>query len=105
MKNQTRISPAAYKSEGFIGKYQKLIKDTVIPYQYTVLCDEAPDTEKSHVVQNFINAGKAVRSEDVGDGFYGMVFQELAPNRSLRIKYDVELVLNHLPLEAKHDPK
>ncbi len=76
MKIQTRIAPAAYKSEGFIGKYQKLIKDTVIPYQYTVLCDEARDTEKSHVVQNFINAGKAVRGEDVGDGFYGMVFQD-----------------------------
>lgn len=76
MKIQTRIAPAAYKSEGFIGKYQKLIKDTVIPYQYTVLCDEAPDTEKSHVVQNFINAGRAVRGEDVGDGFYGMVFQD-----------------------------
>lgn len=76
MKTQSRISPAAYKSEGFIGKYQKLIKDTVIPYQYTVLCDKAPDTEKSHVVQNFINAGKAVRGEDTGDGFYGMVFQD-----------------------------
>ena len=76
MKIQNRISPAAYKSEGFIGKYQKLIKETVIPYQYTVLCDEAPDTEKSHVVQNFINAGKAVRGEDIGDGFYGMVFQD-----------------------------
>ena len=76
MKLQTRIAPAAYKSEGFIGRYQRLIKDTVIPYQYTVLCDEAPDTEKSHVVQNFINAGKAVRGEDVGDGFYGMVFQD-----------------------------
>ncbi len=76
MKIQSRISPAAYKSEDFIGKYQKLIKDTVIPYQYTVLCDEAPDTEKSHVVQNFINAGKAVKGEDVADGFYGMVFQD-----------------------------
>lgn len=76
MKIQTRIAPAAYKSESFIGKYQKLIKDTVIPYQYTVLCDEAPDTEKSHVVQNFINAGNAVRGKDVGDGFYGMVFQD-----------------------------
>ncbi len=76
MKLQTRISPAAYKAEGFVGRYQRLIKDTVIPYQYSVLCDEAPDTEKSHVVQNFINAGKAVRGEDVGDGFYGMVFQD-----------------------------
>lgn len=76
MKNHNQTSIRAYKASGFIGKYQKLIRDTVIPYQYTVLCDEAPDTEKSHVVQNFINAGKAVRGEDVGDGFYGMVFQD-----------------------------
>ena len=76
MKVQNQISVKAYKSGGFIGRYQKLIRDTVIPYQYSVLCDKAPDTEKSHVVQNFINAGKAVRGEDIGDGFYGMVFQD-----------------------------
>ncbi len=76
MKNHNQTNIRAYKAKGFIGKYQKLIRDTVIPYQYSVLCDEAPDTEKSHVVQNFINAGKAVRGEDVGDGFYGMVFQD-----------------------------
>ena len=76
MKTHNQTSIRAYKADGFIGKYQKLIRDTVIPYQYSVLCDEAPDAEKSHVVQNFINAGKAVRGEDVGDGFYGMVFQD-----------------------------
>ncbi len=76
MKNHEQTSIRAYKADGFIGRYQKLIRDTVIPYQYSVLCDEAPDTEKSHVVQNFINAGKAVRGEDAGDGFYGMVFQD-----------------------------
>ena len=76
MKVQKQISESAYRSAGFIGKYQKLIKDTVIPYQYQVLNDKAPDTEKSHVVANFINAGKALRGEDVGDGFYGMVFQD-----------------------------
>ncbi|MBO5166550.1 MAG: glycoside hydrolase family 127 protein [Lachnospiraceae bacterium] len=76
MKVQNQISVTAYKAEGFIGKYQKLVKEEVIPYQYSVLCDEAPDTEKSHVVQNFINAGKAVLGEDTGDGFYGMVFQD-----------------------------
>ncbi|MBQ8827255.1 MAG: glycoside hydrolase family 127 protein, partial [Oscillospiraceae bacterium] len=76
MKKQNQINITSYKADGFIGKYQKLIKETVIPYQYSVLCDEAPDTEKSHVVQNFINAGKAVRGEDIGDGFYGMVFQD-----------------------------
>ncbi|MCM1243481.1 MAG: glycoside hydrolase family 127 protein, partial [Roseburia sp.] len=76
MKQQHQSSITAYRSDGFIGRYQRLIKDVVLPYQYSVLCDEAPDTEKSHVVQNFINAGKAVRGEDTGDGFYGMVFQD-----------------------------
>lgn len=76
MRQQEQIKIRNYKSVGFIGNYQKLVRDVVIPYQYSVLCDEAPDTEKSHVVQNFINAGKAVRGEDTGDGFYGMVFQD-----------------------------
>lgn len=76
MKVQNQTSIKAYKSGGFIGRYQRLIKDVVIPYQYSVLCDEAPDTEKSHVVKNFINAGRAVRGEDTDDGFYGMVFQD-----------------------------
>ena len=71
MKKQQQIHLHAYRSDGFIGKYQRLIKDSVIPYQYAVLCDEAPGAEKSHVVQNFINAGKAVRGEDAGDGFEG----------------------------------
>ncbi len=76
MKTQNRVGLSAYKSDGFIGRYQRLVKDVVIPYQYSVLRDEAPDTEKSHVIQNFINAGKALRGEDTGDGFYGMVFQD-----------------------------
>lgn len=76
MKKQHQINIKAYKSGGFIGKYQQLIKDVVIPYQYSVLKDEAPDTEKSHVIQNFINAGAAISGEDTTDGFYGMVFQD-----------------------------
>ncbi|MCM1525205.1 MAG: glycoside hydrolase family 127 protein [Ruminococcus sp.] len=76
MKTQSSVSVSSYKADGFIGAYQRLVKETVIPYQYEVLHDNAPDTEKSHVVQNFINAGKAVRGEDTGDGFYGMVFQD-----------------------------
>ncbi len=76
MITQKNIKVTGYKSDGFIGKYQKLIRDTVIPYQYSVLCDKAPDTEKSHVVKNFENAAKALRGENVGDGFYGMVFQD-----------------------------
>ncbi len=82
MKIQHQASIRAYRAGGFIGTYQRLVKDVVIPYQYSVLCDEAPDTEKSHVIQNFINAGKVLRSKngcsaaDCGDGFYGMVFQD-----------------------------
>lgn len=76
MKIQKQISSAAYHSGGFIGKYQQLIRETVIPYQYSVLCDEAPNTEKSHVIQNFVNAGRAVKGLDTNDGFYGMVFQD-----------------------------
>ena len=77
MKTQHQASISAYKADGFIGKYQRLVKDVVIPYQYSVLCDQAPDTEKSHVISNFINAGKALRGDQIPeDGFYGMVFQD-----------------------------
>ena len=77
MKIQKQISQTAYKPEvGFISNAQRLIKDTVIPYQYKVLNDGAEGAEKSHVVKNFINAGKALRGEDIGDGYYGMVFQD-----------------------------
>lgn len=76
MKLQNQISGRAYKASGFIGRYQRLVTDTVIPWQDMILRDKAPDTEKSHAIANFINAGKALRGEDTGDGFYGMVFQD-----------------------------
>ena len=77
MKIQKQISQKAYRStDGFLRHYQQLVKDVVIPYQYTVLQDKAEGVEKSHVIQNFINAGKALAGQDVGDGFYGMVFQD-----------------------------
>lgn len=73
---QKQIKQSAYNSDGFIKKYQRLIKEEVLPYQYGVLCDQAEGAEKSHVIANFINAGKALRGEDPQDGFYGMVFQD-----------------------------
>ena len=77
MKIERKISIKQYKpSDGFISRYQKLVREVVIPYQYDVLCDKAEGAEKIHVVQNFINAAAALRGEDVGDGFYGMVFQD-----------------------------
>lgn len=76
MKVQEQIKQGKYTSTGFIRKYQQLVSNTVIPYQYEVLNDKAEGAEKSHVVQNYINAAKALRGEDTGDGFYGMVFQD-----------------------------
>lgn len=76
MKKQDQIPVTAYKAAGFIEKYQNIVSDTVIPYQYSVLWDRAEGAEKSHVVQNFINAAKSLRGEDTSDGFYGMVFQD-----------------------------
>ncbi len=76
MKTQAQIPVASYKASGFIKKYQNIVHDTVIPYQRSVLWDNAEGAEKSHVVANFINAAKALKSEDVEDGFYGMVFQD-----------------------------
>ncbi len=77
MKQQKQADIRAYQSDGgLIRHYQNLITQTVIPYQYEILNDRIAGVEKSHVVANFINAGKALRGEDVGDGFYGMVFQD-----------------------------
>lgn len=76
MKAQNQIPVTAYKASGFIEKYQNIVHDTVIAYQYSILWDKAEGAEKSHVAQNFINAAKALKGEDIGDGFYGMVFQD-----------------------------
>ncbi|MCM1055047.1 MAG: glycoside hydrolase family 127 protein [Bacteroides sp.] len=72
----SQIKESAYRSGGFIGKYQRLIKDEAVPYQYKVLRDEAEGAEKSGVVENFINAGMALRGEKPYGDFYGMVFQD-----------------------------
>ena len=69
MKKQNMIKNSGYKAEGFIGQYQKLVREVVIPYQYSVLNDELPDVEKSHVIDNFRNAAAAVRGEDTKYGF------------------------------------
>lgn len=70
------ISVSSYKSDGFIEKYQRLVKDEVIPFQYAVMCDKEEAAEKSHAVQNFVNAAKIIHGEKCDDGFYGMVFQD-----------------------------
>lgn len=77
MKIQKQLSERAYRAaDGFMQRYQKLVKDVVIPYQYDVLSDQAEGAEKSHVVANFANAGAVLSGGDPGDGFYGALFQD-----------------------------
>lgn len=104
MKNQKQIPASAYQSgTGFINHYQNLIKDVVIPYQYEVLCDNVEGVEKSHVIANFVNAGKALRGEDIGDGFYGMVFQDSDAAKWLEAVAFSLTVYADKKLEAKAD--
>ncbi len=73
---QKQISQKAYQSDGFIGNYRKLVRETVIPYQYAVFNDQVEGVEKSHAISNFINAGKVVRGEQPDEEFYGERFQD-----------------------------
>ncbi|WMJ90010.1 glycoside hydrolase family 127 protein [Anaerocolumna sp. MB42-C2] len=63
-------------SDSFLGRYEKLVKEVVIPYQEKVLKDEIPDTEKSHAIENFRAAAKMLETGTCDDEFYGMVFQD-----------------------------
>lgn len=77
MEQQRRISVKNYKSSnGFLYRYQRLVREVAVPYQYAVLHDEIEGVEKSHVAANFENAARVLRGEGTGDGFYGEVFQD-----------------------------
>jgi len=58
-------------SDPFWGRYLKLVKEVVIPYQYDVLHDRVSDAAPSYAIRNFrIAAGR-----EEGE-FKGMVFQD-----------------------------
>ena len=57
--------------DAFWAARQKLITETVIPYQEKILNDEIPGIEKSHALANFRIAAGLEEGE-----FYGMVFQD-----------------------------
>lgn len=62
--------------EGFLGRYERLIKDSVIPYQEKALRDEIEDAEKSHAIENFRLAATKLETGICEEEFYGMVFQD-----------------------------
>ncbi len=77
----------------FWSEKQRLITDTVIPYQEKILNDEIPGVEKSHAFANFRIAAGLEEGE-----FYGMVFQDSDVAKwlegvaySLAVKPDAEL--------------
>ncbi len=60
----------------FFSRYEKLIRETVIPYQEKALKDEIEGAEKSHCIQNFILAAEKLKTGECTSEFYGMVFQD-----------------------------
>ncbi len=90
-------------NDGFIGRYQQLVKESVIPYQEKALRDEIPDIEKSHAIENFRQAAQVIETGCCDGEFYGMVFQDsdvakwleaaayslaLAPDADLEVRCD-----------------
>ncbi len=62
--------------DDFLGKYEQLVVEQVIPYQEKALRDEIPDAEKSHAIENFRQAAKMLAEGSCEEEFYGMVFQD-----------------------------
>lgn len=60
----------------FWGRYAKLVRDVVLPYQENALNDRIEDAEKSHCIENFRMAAEKLRTGHCDGEFYGMVFQD-----------------------------
>ena len=63
-------------ADGFFSRYEKLIREVVLPYQEDALNDRIEDAEKSHCIENFRMAAKKLRTGKCDGEFYGMVFQD-----------------------------
>ncbi|MDE6845031.1 MAG: glycoside hydrolase family 127 protein [Lachnospiraceae bacterium] len=63
-------------TDGFWGRYEKLVKEVVLPYQENALHDRIDGAEKSHCIENFRMAAEKLRTGKCDGEFYGMVFQD-----------------------------
>ncbi len=79
--------------DGLLGRIQDFIVNETIPYQYSILNDEAEGVPKSNAIVNF----RIASGEQKGE-FYGMIFQDSdvakwieAASYSLLLKPDPEL--------------
>ncbi|MDF2958602.1 MAG: hypothetical protein K0S39_337 [Paenibacillus sp.] len=57
--------------DSFWTSRQKLVKETVIPYQWDALNDAIPGAEPSHTIENF-----RIAAGDAEGAYYGKVFQD-----------------------------
>ncbi|MFY9997304.1 MAG: glycoside hydrolase family 127 protein [Leclercia sp.] len=58
-------------NDPFLGEYQRLVRNVVIPYQWDALNNRIPEAEPSHAIDNF----RIAAGQQAGE-FYGMVFQD-----------------------------
>ena len=63
-------------NDSFLGRYQKLVRESVIPYQERALNDMIDGAEKSHCIENFRMAAEVLEKGSCEGEFYGMVFQD-----------------------------
>ena len=63
-------------TDSFFGRYERLVKEEVIPYQEKALKDEIEGAEKSHCIENFRLAAEKLKTGKCSGEFYGMVFQD-----------------------------
>ena len=72
MKNQRTVALNQVSvKDGFWSPLQKLVVETVLPYQADALEDRVEGAEKSHAIENF-----RIAAGDSKEDFYGMVFQD-----------------------------
>lgn len=62
--------------DGFFGRYERLVRENVLPYQEKALNDMIEGAEKSHCIENFRMAAQMLREGRCDGEFYGMVFQD-----------------------------
>ncbi len=62
--------------DDFLGRYERLVTGTVIPYQEDILNDRIPGVEKSHAVENYRLAAEQNEKGSCSGEFYGLVFQD-----------------------------
>lgn len=110
MKNYGLPVTAVKEGEGFWPQRQKLIRDTVLPYQFSILNDQLEGVEKSHAIENLRLAAKAGSGQPVApEEYYGMVFQDsdvakwleaaafsLAQNRNPALEEEIDRVVGLL---------